>query len=73
MTLAFLLMDEKLKGVLPIPVVNPAKIAIGMAEMFIKSGLKHSKVTYPTPDLEKLRNSILPELAASVSPDKNCN
>ena len=73
MTLAFLLMDEKLKGILPIPVVNPAKIAIGMAEISIKSGLSHSKITYPTPDLEKLKNSILPELAASSGLDQNCN
>jgi allantoin racemase len=73
MTLAFLLMDEKLKDILPIPVVNPAKIAIGMAEILIKSGLGHSKITYPTPDLDKLKNSILPELAASSSLDHNCN
>jgi allantoin racemase len=34
---------------LPAPVVNPGPVAIAMAEMFVRLGLSHSKVAYPSP------------------------
>ena len=59
MTLAFLLVDEKLKNRVTIPIINPAKVAINTAELLISSGLCHSKLTYPIPDMSKLYRSVL--------------
>ena len=58
MSMAFLLMDEPAGEQLDIPVVNPAKVAIKSAEMLVTLGLSHSRRTYPTPDMDKLRQSI---------------
>jgi allantoin racemase len=33
----------------PVPVVDPTAAAIGYLEMLVRSGLSHSKVTYPKP------------------------
>jgi allantoin racemase len=33
----------------PVPVVDPTAAAIGYLEMLVRSGLSHSKVTYPVP------------------------
>ena len=34
---------------LGVPVVNPLRAALRMAELLVSSGLSHSKRTYPTP------------------------
>lgn len=41
-----------------IPVINPLKVAIKTAESFIDLGVKHSRITYPAADLEKLAGTI---------------
>jgi allantoin racemase len=43
-------LDRRLMNDLKIPVINPMKAAVRMAEMCIDFGLKHSKITYPSPD-----------------------
>jgi len=60
MTVAFLLVDESIH--LPAPVLNPAKIAVKTAEMQLGLGICHSRVSYPKPDLDKLKRTILPEI-----------
>ena len=50
---------EKLKNRVTIPIINPAKVAINTAELLISSGLCHSKLTYPIPDMSKLYRSVL--------------
>jgi allantoin racemase len=49
MSISFLNFDERLSKELGVPVVNPAKAAVRMAEMCIDFGLTHSKLSYPTP------------------------
>jgi allantoin racemase len=49
LSLAFHKVDEDLKGKLPIPVVNPIKVAVKTAEMLVDLGLCHSKLAFPTP------------------------
>ncbi len=62
MSLAFLLPDELVRGELAVPIVNPAKVAVKTAEMLLALGVSHSRVSYPRPDMEKLRRSVLPGL-----------
>jgi len=49
LSLAFHKVDEDLKGKLPIPVVNPIKVAVKVAETLVDLGLSHSKLAFPTP------------------------
>jgi allantoin racemase len=49
MSMAFLEIDEKLSNELQIPVINPAKAAVRIAEMFIDFNITHSKISNPTP------------------------
>jgi allantoin racemase len=49
MSIAFLDIDERLSKELQIPVINPAKAAIRMAETCVDLGLTHSKLGFPTP------------------------
>ena len=60
MSMAFLLVDEILEDV-GIPVVNPLKTAIKTAEVFVKLGAKHSRVTYPAADFDKLMKTVFSE------------
>ncbi|MFW6041021.1 MAG: aspartate/glutamate racemase family protein [Thermoplasmatota archaeon] len=57
MSEAFLLADEKVKS--KIPIINPAKAAFRMAELFVKMNLKHSPISYPKPDMDKLKKADL--------------
>lgn len=57
MSEAFLLADEKMDS--KIPVINPAKAALRMAELFVNMGLEHSPISYPTPDIEKIKKANL--------------
>jgi allantoin racemase len=41
--------SEELQEVLGVPVVNPLRTALRMAELLVSSGLSHSKRSYPTP------------------------
>ncbi len=49
MSMSFLDMDKRLEAELNVPFVNPVKIAVRIAEMYIDLGIKHSKITFPTP------------------------
>jgi allantoin racemase len=49
MSMAFLDVDKRLEDALGVPFVNPAKVAVRMAEMYIDLGIRHSKLTFPTP------------------------
>ncbi|MCC6945034.1 MAG: aspartate/glutamate racemase family protein [Thermomicrobiales bacterium] len=40
---------EELQAALGVPVVNPLRAALRMAELLVSSGLSHSKRSYPTP------------------------
>jgi allantoin racemase len=59
MTMAFLLLDESANQVAAIPVINPAKIAIKIAEMMISLGMRHSDAAYPKPDYERIKLAII--------------
>ena len=50
MSMAFVDMDKRLEAELGVPFVNPAKVAVRIAEMCIDLGLRHSKITFPKPD-----------------------
>lgn len=62
MTMAYLLVDEIVKDRIEIPIINPAKISIKVAEMLVSLGLKQSRVSFPKPDYQKLKNSIFPNV-----------
>ncbi len=62
MSMAFQLLDEAVREIVPAPVINPAKVAIKMAEMHASLGLRHSDLAYPKPDFAKLKRTLLPEL-----------
>lgn len=49
MRMTFLEMEEELEAELGVPFVNPAKVAVRMAEMYIDLGLRHSKLGFPAP------------------------
>jgi allantoin racemase len=49
MSMGFLNIAEDIQGVLGIPVVNPSKNALRMAEAMVGSGLVHSKKAYALP------------------------
>ena len=59
MSMAFLLMDELAGDRLDVPIINPAKVSVKAAEMLVSLGLSHSRVTFPRPNMEKLRGSVL--------------
>jgi allantoin racemase len=49
MSMAFLDVTAELEERLGVPVVNPARAALHMAELLARTGLRHSKKTYPVP------------------------
>jgi len=49
MTMGFLMVAEELGATLGIPVVNPARTGLRLAEMLVGAGLSHSKRAYMTP------------------------
>lgn len=57
MTMAFMELDVELQAALGIPVVNPAKAALKMAEGLVACRLMHSKAAYPQP--AKLRSGYI--------------
>ena len=62
MSMAYMLMDEKVKEYTDIPVINPAKVAVCTAEVMMSLKLKHSPYAFPRPNMEKLKATVLPEL-----------
>jgi allantoin racemase len=49
MSMGFLMVEEKLSEAIGIPAINPVKVAVKMAEMFVDLGITHSKGAYPIP------------------------
>jgi allantoin racemase len=49
MTMGFMMVAEELSQRLGVPVVNPARTALKVAEMLVGAGLTHSKRAYMTP------------------------
>jgi allantoin racemase len=49
MSMAFLDVTAELEAELGVPVVNPARSALKVAEALVGSGLRHSKRAYPLP------------------------
>ena len=45
----YLDIDKKLSDELRVPVINPAKAAVRMAETFVDFNMTHSKISYPIP------------------------
>lgn len=60
MTMGFLDVAEEMSARLGIPVINPGKAALKLAETSVSMGLRHSQKAYPTP----------PKLAAGMSMDE---
>jgi len=58
MSMAFLMIDDMVSHKAGIPIVNPLKTAIKMAEMFVELGVKHSRITYPAADFNKLYKTV---------------
>lgn len=58
MSMGFTMIDEKLSKMLGVPVVNPVKVSLKFAELLAHLELIHSKLTYPTPDLIKLKHLL---------------
>lgn len=57
MSMAFLLLDEKIGEDREIPVINPAKVAIKTAEFRASLGIGQSLISYPFPNVEKLKKA----------------
>ena len=49
MSLGFLDLEERLGEELGVPVINPARTALGTAELLVHANLHPSKVAYPLP------------------------
>lgn len=62
MSMAYMLVEEKVKDIIDIPIINPAKVSVCTAEVMISLGLKHSIYAYPKPNFKKLKSTVLPEL-----------
>ncbi|MFX0113668.1 MAG: aspartate/glutamate racemase family protein [Candidatus Hodarchaeota archaeon] len=58
MSLAFLLLDEEVEQQVGLPIINPLKTAIKTAEIFVDIKAKHSRVTYPAADFDKLNKTV---------------
>jgi len=58
MSMGFALLDEILGKYFSIPIINPVKVSLKLAELLACLGLRHSKQTYPKPSLDKLRHLI---------------
>jgi allantoin racemase len=49
MSMAFLDIEHELGARLGVPVINPAKTALGVAELLVRAGQMPSRVTFPPP------------------------
>jgi allantoin racemase len=58
MAMGFLLFDELAKGKVTVPIINPAKASIKVAEMLVSLELTQSRMSYPQANYEKLKNLI---------------
>ena len=49
MSMGFLQVAEEVQEALGIPVINPSRVALAMAESLVRSGLSHSKTAFALP------------------------
>jgi allantoin racemase len=49
MSMAFLDVEHELGARLGVPVINPAKVALGVAELLVRAGQMPSRATFPPP------------------------
>lgn len=49
MSMGFLNVAEEVSAILRVPVVNPSRVSLKMAEALVGTGLRHSKIAYMTP------------------------
>jgi len=59
MSMGFALIDEALRDRVDIPIINPVKISLKMAEMFAYLGLSHSRRTYPPANVNKIMHLLV--------------
>jgi allantoin racemase len=52
---------------LDVPVIDPIPLAVHVADALVKTGLSHSKLTYPPPGRKALAGFSFPEFSANVS------
>ncbi|MHA2118020.1 MAG: aspartate/glutamate racemase family protein [Candidatus Thorarchaeota archaeon] len=57
MSMAFKMADEAIQEP-SVPIVNPLKAAIKTAEMFVDLNLRHSRLTFPAADFDKLMDTV---------------
>lgn len=57
--------DTLLADGLDVPVIDPIPLAVHMADALVKTGLSHSKRTYPAPGRKRLAGYVFPEFAAT--------
>ena len=50
-----------------VPVIDPIPLAVQMADALVKTGLSHSKRTYPQPGRKKIQGYTLPEFNAAAA------
>jgi allantoin racemase len=49
-----------------VPVIDPIPLAVHMADALVKTGLSHSKRTYPQPGRKRIKGYTLPEFNAAA-------
>jgi allantoin racemase len=68
MSMAFLGVTPQLEAELGVPVVNPARSALKLAEALVGSGLRHSKRAYPVPP-KLAQGRVAAAAALELAPD----
>lgn len=58
MSLAFISADELVKDSVRVPILNPAKVGLRVAEMLAHFRIEHSRKSYPMADYRKLAESV---------------
>ncbi len=58
MSMGFALLDEPLRKNVEVPIINPVKVSLKIAEVLAKLGLSHSPVVYPRLDMLKRRHLL---------------
>ncbi|MEM4177661.1 MAG: aspartate/glutamate racemase family protein [Nitrososphaeria archaeon] len=58
MSLAFILADDLVKENVQVPILNPAKVSLRVAEMLAFFKIGHSRLSYPMADYRKLAESV---------------
>ena len=60
MSLAFLPINELVAEKVSVPIINPAKVSVKVAEMPVSLGLSQSRISFPKPNYKKLSDILGP-------------